>query len=98
MRPLLLLNLRILGCSKCGLVWEPYPYCISALNSTSILMVGGKEGYLNVFDFNSKKWEENHPGLPVLSNLEYLYSRLSSTITFDKDAKQKLMVLRGKLL
>ena len=64
-------------------------------------MVGGKEGYVNVFDFNSKKWEENHPGLPGLaglSNLQYFYSRLSSTITFDKDAKQKLMVLIGKLL
>ena len=59
-------------------------------------MVGGKEGCLNVFDFNSKKWEENHPGLPGLSHLQYFYSRLSSTITFDKDAKQKLMVLKGK--
>ena len=63
-----------------------------------MVMVGGKEGNVNVFDFNSKTWEENHLGMPVLSNSQYLYSRLSSTITFDKNAKQKLMVLRGKLL
>ena len=93
--------LRLPGCKPSACFptcteWHPYPYGISALNSTSILMVGGKEGYVNVFDFNSKKWEENHPGLPVLSHLQYFYSRLSSTITFNKDAKQKLMVLTGK--
>ena len=77
---------------------QPYPYCISALNSTSILLVGGKEGYVNVFDFNSKKWEENHPGIPELFHLHNNFYRLSSSITFNKDAKQKLMVLIGKLL
>ena len=60
-------------------------------------MVGGKKGYVNVFDFNSKKWEENHPGIPELFNLHNnFFSRLSSSITFNKDAKQKLMVLIGK--
>ena len=83
---------RINGFSLSALL--VYPYCITALNSTSILMVGGKEGYVNVFDFNSKKWEKYHPGIPEQL---YTYSyRLSSTITFNKDAKQKLMVLTGK--
>ena len=69
--------------------------CSSALNSTSLVMVGAEEGFVNVFDFNSKKWEENHPGIPAELSHLHIY-RLSSSITFNKDAKQKLMVLIGK--
>ena len=87
------LRIPIPTCPDCT-EWDPYPYCTSALNATSIVMVGGKEGYVKVFDFNSKKWEENHPGLPEPFHFT---DRLSSTITFNRDAKQKLMVLRGKL-
>ena len=54
-------------------------------------MLGGKNGFVNVFDFNSKKWEENHPGIQEFTHL--LFPQCSSTITFNKDAKPKLMVL-----
>ena len=56
-------------------------------------MVAGKKKVVNVFDFNSKKWEENYPGIPEHLYSQSSYLSLSSTITFDKDAKQKLMVL-----
>ena len=63
-------------------------------------MLAGEKGSLNVFDFNSKKWEENHPGIqefiPLQSIYYYHFYECSSTITFDKDAKQKLMVLLSK--
>ena len=82
--------------------FRPYPHCLSALNSTSIIMLGGKEGFVNIFDFNSKKWEENHPGIQEFTHPQTsVYSEnsyeCSSTITFNKDAKQKLMVLISKL-
>ena len=79
---------------------NPYPHCLSALNSTSIIMLAGEKGFLNVYDFNSKKWEENHPGIqeffPLQSYYHYLFYGCSSTITFDKDGKQKLIVLISK--
>ena len=60
-------------------------------------MLAGEKGFLNVFDFNSKKWEENHPGIqefiPLQSSYYYLFYDYECTITFDKDAKQNLMVL-----
>ena len=63
-------------------------------------MLAGEKGFLNVFDFNSKKWEKNHPGIQEFIPLQSIYHELiygcSSTITFDKDAKQKLMVLLCK--
>ena len=64
-------------------------------------MLSGEKGFVNVFDFNSKKWEENHPGIqesiPLQSiDLYHLNYGCSSTITFNKDAKQKLMVLISK--
>ena len=63
-------------------------------------MLSGEKGFLNVFDFNSKKWEENHPGIqefiPLQSTYYYIFYGCSSTITFNKDAKQKLMVLISK--
>ena len=76
----------------------PYPHCLSALNSTSIIMLAGKKGFLNVYDFKFKKWEENHPGIQefIPSPSYYLFYGCTSTITFDKDAKQKLMVLLSK--
>ena len=66
--------------------------CSSALNSTSLVIVGAEEGFVVVFDLNSKKWEAN----PGIQELIYWpsYSRVcSSTITFSKDSKRKLMVL-----
>ena len=76
---------------------NPYPHCLSALNSTSIIMLAGEQGFLNVFDFNSEKWEENHPGIQesIPSAYDYLFYGCTSTITFNKDGKQKLMVLLG---
>ena len=64
-------------------------------------MVAGKKRVVNVFDFNSKKWEENHPGIQEFIPLQSidLYHQnygCSSTITFNKDAKQNLMVLISK--
>ena len=63
-------------------------------------MIGGEEGIVDVFDFNSKKWQENHPGIQEFTYLQSSYSPnsygCSSTITFNKDAKQKLMVLISK--
>ena len=78
--------------------YGPYPRCVSALNSTSIIMIGGINGFVNVFDFNSKKWEENQPGIQESNHLQSLNSwyECSSTITFNKDAKPKLMVLISK--
>ena len=85
------LRIPIPTCPDCT-EWDPYPYCTSALNATSIVMVGGKEGYVKVFDFNSKKWEVN-PGIQQLIGWSSYYRYCSSTITFSKDSKQKLMVL-----
>ena len=80
--------------------YGPYPRCVSALNSTSIIMIGGINGFVNVFDFNSKKWEENQPGIQESNHLQslnsYYWYECSSTITFNKDAKPKLMVLISK--
>ena len=61
-------------------------------------MLAGEKGFLSVYDFNSKKWEENHPGIQEFfsstkSTYYYLFYGFSSIITFDKDGKQKLMVL-----
>ena len=67
--------------------------CSSALNSTSLVMVGAEEGFVNVFDFNSKKWEEVNPGIQEFIDWLPYYRDCSSTITFSKDSKQKLMVL-----
>ena len=57
-------------------------------------MIGGEEGFVDVFDFNSKKWEKN-PGIQEFLNLQS-YSECTSTTTFSKDSKQKLMVLISK--
>ena len=67
--------------------------CSSALNSTSLVMVGAEEGFVNVFDFNSKKWEEVNPGIQEFIDWSAYDRDCSSTITFSKDSKQKLMVL-----
>ena len=66
--------------------------CSSALNSTSLVMVGAEEGFVVVFDFNSKRWEVN-PGIQELIGWSSYYRDCSSTITFSKDSKRKLMVL-----
>ena len=76
-----------------GLVYKKQA-CSSALNSTSLVMIGGEEGIVDVFDFNSKKWEKN-PGIQEFLNLQS-YSECTSTTTFSKDSKQKLMVLISK--
>ena len=61
-------------------------------------MLAGEKGFLNVYDFNSKKWEENHSGIQesIPNAYYYLVYGCTSTITFDKDGKQKLMVLLSK--
>ena len=61
-------------------------------------MLAGEKWFLNVYDFNSKKWEENHPGIQesIPNAYYYLVYGCTSTITFDKDGKQKLMVLLSK--
>ena len=57
-----------------------------------MVMVGAKEGFVNVFDFNSKRWEV-HPGIQEFIDWSAYDRDCSSTITFSKDSKQKLMVL-----
>ena len=77
---------------------RPYPYCLSASNSTSFIMLSGRKGFINVYDFNSKKEEENHPGIQEFTHLQSpdyddnSYG-CSSAITFNKEAKQKIIVL-----
>ena len=67
--------------------------CLSALNSTSLVMVDIEEGFVVVFDFNSKKWEVVYPGIQEFLNWQWPDSKCSSTTTFNKDSKKKLMVL-----
>ena len=80
-----------------GLIYKKQT-CSSALNSTSLVIIGEEKGlFVQVFDFVSKKWEEN-PGIQEFLYLESYYANFecTSTTTFSKDSKQKLMVLISK--